>query len=94
MSEWENLITVCGINLITSEFYIEDRISKMRWYSNPEKWNTDGGASGSNLEMLGSQVVVDYYSDKNESGTMSSYKDAFQKGQIMQATIHFTRWGP
>lgn len=74
-------------NLITSEFYIEDRISKMRWYSNPEKWNTDGGASGSNLEMLGSQVVVDYYSDKNESGTMSSYKDAFQKGQITAEKI-------
>ncbi len=74
-------------NLTTSEFYIQDRISKVRWYSNPENWNTGGGASGSNLEILGSQIVVDYYSDKNESGTMSSYKDAFQKGQITAEKI-------
>ena len=74
-------------NLKTAEFFIEDKATGERWFSNPENWNADEKATGVNQEVLGSQVVVDYYSAGNLYGSMNSYKHAFQNGQLTTEKI-------
>lgn len=75
------------VNEKTGEFAVEDKASGRRYTSNPVGWNTDPRAKDANLQILGSQIVVDYYDSENKSGSMNSYKDSFLNGQIRMETI-------
>lgn len=70
------------MNMDNAEFCITDARNNQKYFSNPIDWTKDTKASDANKQLLGSQILVDYFMPDNNAGSMNSYKDSFLLGQI------------
>ena len=60
-----------------AEVMVKNMSTGDEWYSNPPEWETDTVAGGTNMDVLGSQVLLDYVRQKDGIDvSLNSYKDS------------------
>lgn len=75
------------VNTVSGEFRIESADGSAKWYSNPVSWTADTVASAPTKDLLGSQVLIEYYDPERLKHSYSSYADSFKHGQLQITAI-------
>lgn len=84
----ENEVLKLYTNTATGDVAIYDKRNKQTIYSNPPKADEDAIASSTNLNYMKSQLVVEYFNDKNTISAYDSYSMCTQTGQIRAESIN------
>ena len=74
-------------NTETAEVAFYDKRNKETVYSNPVNANEDPIATGTNLDFLKSQLIVEYFNEKRAAGIYDSYSMSVARGQVSAQAI-------
>lgn len=75
------------LNEATAEIAVVDNVSGKTWYSNPQGRENDSIATDENIEILGSQLFIDYQNPLYQKSTYYSSRDSVRLGNYQVEEI-------